>query len=245
VLSRIEALEAAYGGLVERRRGGEGGGGSRVTATGRDLLGRYDRLQAVLTAAAAVPETVFDGTVTAVDGELALVDTPVGEITGLHGGDDEAAESDEVTVGGAVQVRIGADAVTVNDATDLVAPDATSARNQLAGRITGIDAGETVSTARITVETDVSHGSEPDGFTRLRGSRNRRRGRRAGHPGEHRAARPRARRPGIDPVEGDRDAVGPADGVTPAPRGRVDRSPRGNRSRASERFLRRPTGGDV
>lgn len=163
VLSRIEALEAAYGKLVERRRGGEGGGGSRVTAAGRDLLDRYDRLQAVLTAAAAVPETVLDGIITAVDGELALVDTPVGELTGLHGGDGEAAESDEVTVGDAVQVRIGADAVTVNDAADPVAPDATSARNQIAGQIVGVDAGETVSTARIAVETDGSHGSEDRG----------------------------------------------------------------------------------
>ena len=154
-LSRIEALEAAYGSLVERRRGGEGGGGSRLAAGGRDLLDRYDRLQAVLAATAAVPETVLRGTVTAIDGELAVVDTAVGEVTGLHGGGGADGSGDDrgtLAVGDAVQVRIGADAVTVNEAADTVDPDATSARNGLVGRVVGIDAGETVSTARIAVE---------------------------------------------------------------------------------------------
>jgi molybdate transport system regulatory protein len=175
-LSRIETLEDAYGTLVERRRGGEGGGGSRLAASGRALLDRYDRLQAVLAAAAAVPETVLDGTVTDVDGELAVVDTAVGEISGLHGGSDDGAgggggsgggggggsgagddggdETDGsggVTAGDAVQVRIGADAVTVNDADDAVDPDATSARNRLDGRVSAVDPGETVSTVRIAV----------------------------------------------------------------------------------------------
>ncbi|OYR70743.1 TOBE domain-containing protein [Halorubrum ezzemoulense] len=184
-LTRIETLEDAYGTLVERRRGGEGGGGSRLAASARDLLDRYDRLQAVLAATASVPETVLDGTVAAVDGELAVVDTPVGELSGLHGGTvddedaddradgrdaddradgrdaddradgrdaDDGADGGAVAVGDAVQVRIGADAVTVNDAANAVDPDATSARNRLAGRVSRIDSGETVSTVRIVVE---------------------------------------------------------------------------------------------
>ncbi|TKX48203.1 ABC transporter [Halorubrum sp. SD690R] len=166
-LTRIETLEDAYGTLVERRRGGEGGGGSRLAASTRDLLDRYDRLQAVLAATASVPETVLDGTVAAVDGELAVVDTPVGELSGLHGGTvddedaddgtdgrdaDDGADGGAVAVGDAVQVRIGADAVTVNDAANAVDPDATSARNRLAGRVSRIDSGETVSTVRIVVE---------------------------------------------------------------------------------------------
>ena len=155
-LSRIETLEDAYGTLVERRRGGEGGGGSRLTASGRALLDRYDRLQAVLAAAAAVPETVLDGTVTAVDGELAVVDTAVGELSGLHGGNGNGADggverAGGVAVGDAVQVRIGADAVTVTDAAAAVDPNATSARNRLTGRVSRVDPGETVSTVRIAV----------------------------------------------------------------------------------------------
>jgi molybdate transport system regulatory protein len=167
-LSRIEVLEDAYGTLVERRRGGEGGGGSRLAASGRALLDRYDRLQAVLAATAAVPETVLDGIVTVVDGELAVVDTAVGELSGLHGGSgddaDGGAESGGggVDVGDAVQVRIGADAVTVNDAAGAVDPDATSARNRLAGRVSRIDPGETVSTVRIAVGGDEATGDADD-----------------------------------------------------------------------------------
>ena len=169
-LSRIEALEDAYGALVERRRGGEGGGGSRLAPAGRDLLDRYDRLQAVLAAAAAVPETVLDGTVTAVDGELAAVDTPVGELSGLHGGSGDGADDGAengggsgAAVGDAVQVRIGADAVTVNDAGGAVKPDATSARNRLAGRVSAIDSGATVSTVAIAVEPADGSGDATDG----------------------------------------------------------------------------------
>ncbi|WP_128904963.1 TOBE domain-containing protein [Halorubrum amylolyticum] len=142
-LSRIEALEEAFGTLVERQRGGSGGGGSRLAAGGRDLLDRYDRLQAVLAATASVPETVLDGTVAGVDGELADVDTAVGTVRGLHDG---------AAVGDAVQVRIGADAVTVYKGSGEVDPDATSARNRLRGEVVEIEAGETVSTVRVAVE---------------------------------------------------------------------------------------------
>lgn len=157
-LSRIETLEDAYGTLVERRRGGEGGGGSRLAGSARELLDRYDRLQAVLAATASVPETVLRGTVEAIDGEIAVVDTAVGALSGLHGGTGDGADTDSdgdgdaVAVGDPVQVRIGADAVTVNDAANAVDPDATSARNRLTGRVSRIDSGETVSTVRVAVE---------------------------------------------------------------------------------------------
>jgi len=141
-LSRIEALEESFGTLVERQRGGSGGGGSRLAAGGRELLDRYDRLQAVLAATAQVPETVLDGTVTSVDGELAAVDTAVGAVRGLHDG---------AAVGDAVQVRIGADAVTIYKPDAAVDPDSTSARNRLRGEVVGIGDGETVSTVEVAV----------------------------------------------------------------------------------------------
>ena len=142
-LSRIEALEGAFGTLVERQRGGSGGGGSRLADAGRELLSRYDRLQAVVAATAQVPETVLDGTVASVDGELADVDTAVGAVRGLHDG---------MTVGDTVQVRIGADAVTIYKGDTEVDPNSTSARNRLRGEVVGVEAGETVSTVRIAVE---------------------------------------------------------------------------------------------
>ena len=149
-LSRIETLEESFGRLVERRRGGSGGGGSRLTDAGRGLLDRYDRLQAVLAATASVPETVLDGTVASVDGELADVDTAVGTVRGLHDRTSDG-EADSVAVSDAVQVRIGADAVTIYKGDGEIDPDATSARNRRRGAVVGVDAGETVSTVRVAV----------------------------------------------------------------------------------------------
>ncbi|GAA0518076.1 molybdate transport system regulatory protein [Halorubrum aquaticum] len=142
-LSRIDALEAAFGDLVERHRGGSGGGGSRLTDRGSRILGRYDRLSAALEATAGVPETVLAGTVEAVDGELAAVETALGAVWGLHEG---------LAVGDRVQVRIGADAVTVRAAGDDGEPTATSERNRRRGRVEGVDRGETVHAVRIRVE---------------------------------------------------------------------------------------------
>ena len=142
-LSRIETLESAFGDLVERRRGGSDGGGSRLTDTARRLLNRYERLQAALSATARVPETVLDGTVSSVSGELADVQTTVGTVCGLHHG---------VAAGDTVQIRIGADAVTVLDPDADPEPSATSARNRLSGAVTGLDRGETVCTVAVDVE---------------------------------------------------------------------------------------------
>lgn len=139
-LGRLETLEAAFGHLVERERGGSGGGGSRVTAQGFELLDRYDRLAAALQATAQVPETALRGTVTSVDGELADVDTAVGRIRGVHDG---------AAVGDRIQVRVGADAITINEDGAAPAPDATSARNRLRGTIANIERGETVFTVGV------------------------------------------------------------------------------------------------
>ncbi|MFO7925127.1 MAG: TOBE domain-containing protein [Halobacteriota archaeon] len=141
-LARIETLETAFGTLVERRRGGSGGGGSRLTDNGLSILDQYDRLAITLEAAARVPETVLDGIVTSLDGELATVDTDVGAIRGLHDG---------IGVGDGVQLRIGADAITVHGSETTPDPDVTSARNRCSGRIVGIDRGETVQTVYVDI----------------------------------------------------------------------------------------------
>lgn len=142
-LRRIETLEEAFGELVERQRGGSGGGGSRLTDAGRRLLDRYDRLSSALAATATVPETVVSGTVTAVDGEMAAVRTDVGTLRGLQEGVDVDDDTD---------LRIGADAVTVHEPGTVPEPDSTSARNRLEGTVSGIDRGETVLTVHIDVD---------------------------------------------------------------------------------------------
>lgn len=139
-LDRIETLEEAFGPLVDRHRGGSDGGGSRLTDPAAELLSRFDRLQAALSAAATVPETVLQGPVEAVDGELAAVETDVGPVWGRHAG---------VAVGRIVQARIRADAVTVLTPDADRAPHETSARNRLEGVVTDVDAGETVSTVGV------------------------------------------------------------------------------------------------
>ena len=142
-LSRIETLEAAFGDLVERQRGGSAGGGSQLTETATDLLARYDRLQSALTATAQVPETVLGGTVVSVDGELAELSTDIGSVRGLHDG---------VSPGDETQIRISADAITLLDPAADPEPNATSARNRRTGEVTSIDHGETVATVGVDIE---------------------------------------------------------------------------------------------
>lgn len=134
-LRRIDDLEEAFGDLVDRTRGGSGGGGSHLTENGRRVLDRYDRLAAVISATAQIPETVLHGEVLETDGELATVETEVGRIQGIHDGID---------VGDAVQVRIGADAITVHEPETVPESDATSARNRLRARVAEVGSGETV-----------------------------------------------------------------------------------------------------
>lgn len=145
-LNRITELEAVFGELVERRRGGSDGGGSRLTGNAKRLVNQYERLQVALTATAQVPETVLDGTVTNVSGELADVRTTAGVIRGLHDGVDSDDE---------IQARIGADAITVLDPEADPHPDSTSARNRLTGTVTGVDRGETVFTVKIEAEGEI------------------------------------------------------------------------------------------
>jgi molybdate transport system regulatory protein len=159
-LSRIETLESAFGELVERRRGGSGGGGSRLTEAGARLLNRYDRLAAAIAATARVPETVLEGTVADVDGELAAVETAVGTVWGLHEG---------VSAGRTVQARIGGDAVTVRT-TNGDGP-ATSARNRRHGRIEGVDRGETVHVVRVRVDDATVRALVTDGSAERLGIR--------------------------------------------------------------------------
>ena len=145
-LARIETLEAAFGELVERRRGGSGGGGSRLTPAAVDLLERFERLSVAVAATARVPETVLRGPVASVDGELAVVSTPVGEVCGLHQG---------VDAGDDVQVRVGADAVTVLLPGADPAAGGSSARNRLRGTTVDVDRGGTVATVGVDVDGTV------------------------------------------------------------------------------------------
>jgi molybdate transport system regulatory protein len=142
--TRLSALEEAFGPLVERTRGGSGGGGSRLTGNARALLQRFNRLNAAFSGVASATETVFDGEVVERDGELATVRTPVGVLRVLAPHDATA-----------VQVTVRADTVTLNATGEVPAAGGTSARNRLHGSVLDVDRGESIAQIRLDVGADV------------------------------------------------------------------------------------------
>jgi molybdate transport system regulatory protein len=140
---RVVELEEAFGPLVERSRGGSGGGGSELTDTARRLLSKFDRLRAEFAGVADAEETVLPGTVVERDGELAVVETAAGEVRAVTPPDTER-----------VEVAVRADTVTLHGPDDAPDPGETSARNRFAGTVTGVDRGESLVRVRIDVGAD-------------------------------------------------------------------------------------------
>ncbi|WP_430504782.1 TOBE domain-containing protein [Haloparvum sp. PAK95] len=138
---RVTALEEAFGTLVERQRGGSGGGGSTLTDRARELLARFDRLREGYSSVAETTEAVLDGTVEERSGELGIVDTEAGEVRAITPPDVEA-----------VQISLRADAVTLHDPADVPKAGSTSARNRFEGTVTDVERGESIS--QVTVDVD-------------------------------------------------------------------------------------------
>jgi len=138
---RLKALETEFGGLVDRQRGGSGGGGSQLTENARTLLARFDRLTTGYTSIADTREAVLPGRVVDRDGELGTVETDAGRFRALV-----------PPTGDRVQVSIRADTVTIHDPSDVPGPSSTSARNRFSGTVVEIDHGEVV--ALVSVELD-------------------------------------------------------------------------------------------
>lgn len=140
---RITELEDTLGPLVERTRGGEGGGGSTLTPTARDLLARFDRLRAEFSGLARAEESVFPGTVVDREGLLGTIETPAGPVRGIVPPDADT-----------VQVSIRSDAVGVTTPDDAPKPTATSVRNQFEGTVTNIDAQSGLAHVAVDVGAD-------------------------------------------------------------------------------------------
>jgi molybdate transport system regulatory protein len=161
-LNRVAEMEDGFGPLVERQRGGADGGGSRLTPDARTLLARFDRLRATLSETAAVPEAVLAGEVLDRRGEFGSIETDAGVVRALlvdrvlangDGGDAPGGGSAELDVGAGVQVSVQADAVTLYRPADAPDDGATSARNRLSGRVSDVDAGESI--VRVAVDVGV------------------------------------------------------------------------------------------
>ncbi len=137
---RVVELEEAVGDLTERERGGSGGGGTVLTAIGRDLLREFSRLRAELEGVASVTESVLVGEVIDREGEIATVATDAGDVAALvpPGATD-------------VEVSVRSDAVVLRRP-DVVSTGDTSLRNDLTGRVAAVETGDAV--AEVTVELD-------------------------------------------------------------------------------------------
>lgn len=137
---RLTALEEAFGPLVERQRGGSGGGGSALTDLARDLLAQFDRLRAEYAGVAETDVTVLPGTVTERTGELGIVETAAGELRALVLTDEDD-----------VEVVIRADAVTLQSPESAPMASETSARNRMAGQVRDLREGERIVTVLLDV----------------------------------------------------------------------------------------------
>ncbi|OVE85217.1 TOBE domain-containing protein [Natronolimnobius baerhuensis] len=136
--NRIVEIESAVGSITERRRGGSGGGGTDLTETAHDLRRRFERHAVELDGVAHVTESVFTGPVRDRQGELATVDTDIGPILALV--PDSATD---------VQVTVRSDAVVLTDPADAPRADGTSLRNQFSGTVSGLEAGESITSVTV------------------------------------------------------------------------------------------------
>lgn len=141
IQSRVSALEETLGPLVARQRGGEGGGGSRLTENARELLARFERLRAEFSGLARSEESVFPGTVVERGDVLGLVETEAGVVRGIVSGNTDD-----------VQVSIRSDTVAVTTPPEAPRADETSVRNQFQGTVNAIEREGGI--ARVTVDVD-------------------------------------------------------------------------------------------
>lgn len=136
---RVVELEEAIGSLTERIRGGEDGGGTKLTTEAVDLIHQFERLRVELAGVTTVSESVIPGTVVDRRGELGTVRTRAGD---LNARIPVAAE--------AVEIAVRADAVV------LMYPGSpsqihTSLRNQLDGEIRQIERADAMATVAVEI----------------------------------------------------------------------------------------------
>lgn len=140
---RITRLEETLGPLVSRTRGGEGGGGSTLTADAHDLLAQFDRLKAEFSGLARAEESVFAGTVVERDGLLGTIETAAGTVRGIV-----PADADHV------QVSIRSDVVGLTTPDDAPQPTSTSVRNQFEGTVTNVESRAGLGDVTVDVGAD-------------------------------------------------------------------------------------------
>ena len=139
---RIVELEDAFGRLVNRQRGGSGGGGSSLTDNARELLTEFDRVESEFTGVAEVDESLLQGTVVERDGELGAVETAAGTVRAIVPPNTQD-----------VRVAIRADAITLH-APESVPEVKTSARNHFRGDVRDIMTGDAIARVILDIGRD-------------------------------------------------------------------------------------------
>ncbi|WP_313696240.1 TOBE domain-containing protein [Halorarum halobium] len=139
---RVVELEDAFGRLVDRQRGGSGGGGSSLTDAADRLLAEFDRVAAEFTDLTELEETVLDGTVVETDGELGTVETDAGPVRAIV----PASARD-------VRLAVRADAITLH-APGSVPGTETSARNRFNGEVREVTEGDALALVVVDVGAD-------------------------------------------------------------------------------------------
>ncbi|ACV47528.1 MULTISPECIES: molybdenum-dependent transcriptional regulator [Halomicrobium] len=145
---RLTVLEETLGSLVERERGGEGGGGSVLTDRGRELLTQFARVHTVVSGTAAADVIALSGTVRERSGRLVTAESPAGELHAIVVGGDR---DPSVDTGDDVTVTLTADAVTLQEPDATLSATRTSARNRLRGTVTAVDERDGVATITVDV----------------------------------------------------------------------------------------------
>jgi len=138
---RIVAMDESFGQLLERHRGGAGGGGSELTPMARDLLARFNRLRAEFSGVTAAPYTELAGNVVDRSGELATVETGIGRVRALTPAGAER-----------VQLSVRGDAITLTTRSETPDENRISALNRFSGTVASIETGETVATVELDID---------------------------------------------------------------------------------------------
>lgn len=141
---RVVELEAAIGSLTERVRGGEDGGGTKLTAEAVDLIHQFERLRVELAGVTTVSESIIPGTVVDRQGNLGTVRTRAGDLTARL---PVAAET--------VEIAVRADAVVLMYPGSL-SQVRTSLRNQLDGEIRRIERDDAMATVTVGIADELT-----------------------------------------------------------------------------------------
>ncbi|MFW6436200.1 MAG: hypothetical protein ACOCYZ_01035 [Halococcoides sp.] len=91
-------LEGTLGDLVDRQRGGSGGGGSALTATGTAMLDQFEALEATRTGPWIGARTTLDGRVLSRDDDMVAVETAAGRVRARLIEREVASGTERVTV---------------------------------------------------------------------------------------------------------------------------------------------------